>query len=359
MLKFDRLMAKDAKMIDLIVEKRYRVLRHIALYALFLAIIFFSDWLKGYSGPDKYYRLICVFSVFIVLFYINMYVLVPVLFFRGRYVIYLLLLVVLVKAGLALTSLLIDNVLAHGRMGGAHLAANGYKSLYEGTLIAVLLIFTTTTIKLFQRWKMDNERISELRNLTLTMELNELRNQINPHFLFNMLNGIKSLVRTDPEMATTVIMKLSDLLRYQLYENNAEKTSLRSEVNFLSDFLNLEKLRRDNLSVEVSCKLEPQALKTIFIPPNLFTTFVENAVKHSVNMAGDDSCIIVVIDVQDGELLFTCANSKDSNYIPSTKNGGLGLTNIKKRLSLLYEGRHKLEIESNERQYVVNLTIPV
>ena len=341
----DRLSIKDSKMIDLIVEKRYRLLRHIALYVTFLSILFFSQWLKDYSGPYKYYRMLSVFGIFIAMFYVNIYVLVPGLFFRGRYIIYLVLLVILVKSGVELTSYLISTFLESTGGSEFHLGGHSYTASNEGTVIAVPIILTTTTIKLFQRWKKDNDRISELRNLTLTMELNELRNQINPHFLFNMLNGIKSLVRTDPEMATTVIMKLSDLLRYQLYENNAEKTALRSEVNFLSDFLNLEKLRRDNLSVEISCKADPQALKTIFIPPNLFTTFVENAVKHSVNMAGDESRIDVIIDVLNNELRFTCVNSKDPNYIPATKSSGLGLANIKKRLNLLYEGRHKLGIE--------------
>ena len=358
-MKYDRLSIKDSMMIDLIVEKKYRLLRHIALWAAFLSIMLFSQWLKEYSGAYRYYRLLSVFGVFTTMFYINMYVLVPKLFFKGWYITYLVLLVVLVKGGVALTSYLISTFLEPLGVVEGHGGPGEYKSFYEGTIIAVPIILTTTLIKLFQRWKKDNDRIAELRNLTFTMELNELRNQINPHFLFNMLNGIKSLVRTDPEMATKVIMKLSDLLRYQLYENTAEKTALRSEVNFLSDFLNLEKIRRDNFSVEVCCKVDPVVMRGIFIPPNLFTTFVENAVKHSVNMAGDESCIMVVIDVQGSELLFTCVNSKDPSYIPSANVGGLGLANIKKRLSLLYEDRHKLEIESTDSQYVVNLTIPV
>jgi LytS/YehU family sensor histidine kinase len=102
-----------------------------------------------------------------------------------------------------------------------------------------------------QRWTKDNARMAELSNITLNMELNELRNQINPHFLFNMLNNVKALIRTDPEKATTVIMKLSEFLRYQLYENTEEKTSLVTELNFLSNFLNLEKIRRDNLSISI------------------------------------------------------------------------------------------------------------
>lgn len=215
-------------------------------------------------------------------------------------------------------------------------------------------------IKLFQRWTRDNERIAELRNITLTMELNELRSQINPHFLFNMLNGIKALVRSNPEKATVVIMKLSEFLRYQLYENNEETTLLRSEIKFLSNFLNLEMLRRDNLSININIKIEPLQLNNISLPPSLFTVFVENAVKHSVNIRGLESCIKIELEVNGEMLCFSCINSKDPEYmLPDKKNSGLGLSNIKRRLQLLYGSHYNLEINSTETDYSIKLTTPI
>lgn len=155
------------------------------------------------------------------------------------------------------------------------------------------------------------------------MELNELKNQINPHFLFNMLNGIKALVRTDPEKATLVIMKFSEFLRYQIYEYNEEKTLLRSEITFLSNFLSLEMLRRDHLSVEINAPEPLGILNGIYIPPNIFTTFVENAVKHSVSISDSDSYIRLKIAVIEDQLHFLCVNSKDPDYISSDlKNSG-------------------------------------
>ncbi len=91
--------------------------------------------------------------------------------------------------------------------------------LIAALFICLPIILTTTTFKLFKRWLEDNKRISELKNLALTTELISLKNQIQPHFLFNMLNNVKALIRKDPIMATEVIIKLSDFLRYQLYEN--------------------------------------------------------------------------------------------------------------------------------------------
>ena len=351
---------KDTKVIRLIVDDKYRLLRHAVLWLGLLAVIFCSQWLSEYSGAYKYYRLFCVYITLITMFYINMNVLVPRFFFKGRYILYLVLLLLLVIVCLAVMS-----VLLHTYFNPVGIVANRYdrqsdKGLYEGTIIVVPIILVTTMTKLFQRWMRDNERIAELRNITLSMELNELRNQINPHFLFNMLNGIKALVRKDPEKATVVILKLSEFLRYQLYENNDEKILLRSEINFLTNFLDLEKLRRDNLSTDISSQTAPRVINSVFLPPNLFTTFVENAVKHSVTISGAGSYIRITIEINEGKLYFSCINSKDPDYRPSNeKHSGLGLANIKRRLELLYADNYDLEITSTENEYTIKLTIPI
>lgn len=289
-----------------------------------------------------------------------MTVLVPIFFFKGRYIFYLALLFLLVVAGRALMANVLDSSVIAARFSTYKYEPEDKMGFYESTLVLISVILVTTTIKLFQRWVRDKERINELRNLTLTMELSELRNQINPHFLFNMLNGIKALVRSNPEKATTVIMKLSEFLRYQLYENNEEKTLLLSEINFLSNFLDLEKLRRDNLSVGIRSNTDPSIASRVFLPPNLFTTFVENAVKHSVNISGAASYVRINLDVKNDKLYFHCMNSIDPTYISADeKHGGLGLANIKRRLDLLYGDKHLLKIIPTENEYDVKLTIPI
>lgn len=352
---------KETKIIRLIVDDRYRYLRHVILVLGTLVVIAFSRAVTDYSGLYSYFRLLCVSTALISMSYVNMNVLVPTFFFRGRYIFYLALLILLVIIGKALMSSLLDSFLIAERLGTHRYEMKDYKMRsYEGTIILISVILITTTIKLFQRWMRDKERITELRNLTLTMELSELRNQINPHFLFNMLNGIKALVRSNPEKATVVIMKLSEFLRYQLYENNEERILLLSEINFLSNFLALEKLRRDNLLVDVSNSTDPSLLNHIFLPPNLFTTFVENAVKHSINISGATSYVKINLEVKNNELYFHCINSIDLTYIPAyEKHSGLGLANIKRRLNLLYGDKHILEITSMENEYDIKLTIPL
>lgn len=348
----------DDTIIRLIIDDRYRLLRHAMVVLGILTMISFTNEIQG-SREDRYFRLLCV-SVFLILMcYVNMNVLVPRFFFKGSYILYLALLLILVVAG----RMVMSRVLRRFDVA-AHLDtmqnSKDKLGIYEGTIILIAVVLVTTMVKLFQRWMRDNERMAELRNLTLTMELNELRNQINPHFLFNMLNGIKALIRKDPEKANLVIMKLSEFLRYQLYENNNERTLLRSEINFLSNFLALEKLRRDHLSINISSETPPRIINWVSLPPNLFTTFLENAVKHSVDISGAESYINVGIEVKEDKLYFSCTNSKDPEFKPSDKrNSGLGLANIKRRLELLYGDSYNLETSSTEKEYNIKLTIPI
>jgi sensor histidine kinase YesM len=351
---------KNTNLLQVMVDDRYRILRHAVLLLVSLVVISYSNWQAEYSGPFNYFRLLCVYGVIIAMCYINMYLLVPVFFFTGRYLLYLVLLSLLVFLSLTFISGLFQVYLDSGGMQ----LGDGYKAddhgLFEGFFITVAIILITTMIKLFQRWTRDNKQITELRHITLVMELNELRNQINPHFLFNMLNGIKALIRTDPEKANLVIMKLSEFLRYQIYENNEEKTLLKSEITFLSNFLNLETLRRDKLFVDINVHDTLGILNGIFVPPNLFTTFVENAVKHSVDVSGGEPYIQIKFVIAGAELHFFCTNSKDPLFTPNDqKNSGLGLVNIKRRLELLYQQNYTLTVDSTENQFSILLKLPL
>ncbi|MES2827073.1 MAG: histidine kinase [Bacteroidota bacterium] len=351
---------ENTKLLQFIVHDRYSLLRHTVLLLAMLAVIFYSNWQYEYSGTYKYYRLACVFFGLLAMCYVNMFVLVPLLFFRGRYLLYLVLLSVVVFLFLTLIAVLLDTYLPSAQLIKVKRLERSERGFYEGFIILIPIILVTTMIKLFQRWTRDNERIGELKNIAFRMELNELRNQINPHFLFNMLNGIKALVRSDPEKATLVIMKLSEFLRYQIYENNEEKTPLLSEITFLSNFLSLEMLRRDQLSIDVNSPANPASLNGIYIPPNLFTTFVENAVKHSVDVSGGESYIKIKIEITGNHLEFSCTNSKDTNYISSDqKNSGLGLANIKRRLALLYGETYVLDVNTTEDAFSIILKFPI
>lgn len=132
---------------------------------------------------------------------------------------------------------------------------------------------------MFTHWLRYNLRIDELESTTLQSELTFLKNQINPHFLFNMLNNANVLIKRNPEEASKVLFKLEDLLRYQINDSSRERVSLASDIRFLNDYLNLEKIRRDNFQFTLRQEGE---VDSIWIQPLLFIPFVENAVKHSL-----------------------------------------------------------------------------
>lgn len=349
---------KNNLVIDFLVEDRYRFWRHLVFLLFFFVLLYNARFWHEFAGINQHYILFFVYLCLLGMVYINIYILVPLFFFKTHYVSYLILLVVLGVAGLnfigyGLNILFLEyriNPIPRGNKGG----------IYEGVMMCIPIILTTTTVKLLQKWIQDNNRIVELSNLTLNMELNELRNQINPHFLFNMLNNVKALIRTDPEKASTVIVKLSEFLRYQLYENSEEKVLLTSEIEFLSNFLNLEKIRRENFSVEIITETDKRILNSTFVSPNLFTTFVENAIKHSVEIDEKESYVKIKIEVENKKLYFSCINSKNPDYRISNNNySGLGLANIKRRLELLYQEKYDLKTISTDKEYTVTLIIPV
>lgn len=350
----DSLEVQDTRIIRWIIEDKYRILRHLILLAGFLGILLYSKDIIEYRGSVRYLILFFIYVPVVLVFYINMNVLVPRLFFKGRYLLYFTVLILLTFITLKCISMVTGEFFPGAMNDESH-------KIFRGVVILVSVILVTTMIKLFQRWMRDSQKIIELNSIRMHMELNELKNQINPHFLFNMLNNIKSLVRTDSEKASQAIMKLSELLRYQLYENNEQKALLKSEVSFLSNFLDLETLRRDNFSTDIKLNAREYSIGSIFLPPGLFTTFVENAVKHSVDAHSGASFVKVEIEINAQGLYFFCINSKDPAYKPSKmfRSHGLGLANIKRRLELLYGESHVLEIESEPTQYKVKLKIPL
>lgn len=350
---------RNKQVINFIISDRYRVLRHIVFLTGLMLSLLDTHIVNEFTGIYKYLCLICIYVVYVTLFYVNMYVLVPLFFFDARYILYLLLLIILILGGIGLIWYVLNYYFEVPRIPYAK-GRTIVNSFYGGTMVSIPAILTTTTVKLFQRWTMDNRRISELNDLTLRMELNGLRNQINPHFLFNMLNNVKALIRTDPQTARVVLVKFSEFLRYQLYENDEEKTTLSAEIKFLSNFLSLETIRRDNLSVSLSKEPDNATVDNVLIPPNLFTTFVENAVKYSVNVTGAQAFINIHVSVTNQRLHFRCSNSRSADSpARKGKSGGLGLANISRRLELLYRDNYMLDIKFTDTVYTVDLIIPI
>lgn len=342
-----------------IVEDRYRLARHLFLLIGVLVLLAFSNWIRDISGPYKYYNLATVYSGIIIMSYTNIYMLVPRLFFKGHYLGYFILLFLLVIVFLLTISWLLRQAPYYIAFKNS---ADSYRTgFYDALMTLIAIILVTTMIKLFQRWTLDNAEINELKDTSAAIEMDILRNQISPHFLFNMLNGIKATMRTDTEKAERMIFKLSDFLRYQLYENTGDKTFFRSELDFLTNLIELEKTRRENFMATITIDIPNEEISSLLIPPNLFTIFVENAVKHSVSIGLEDSYVNVHFEKTNNKLYFTCTNSKDPVYSNRMKKkpGGIGLANIRRRLELLYGDDSQPQTIADEYTHTVKLNIPL
>ena len=336
----------DNFLLQLFVNPKYSLYRHLLLIFLFGLV-----WYNRRPTEDQPLVIRVVsFVVLLSLFYLNMYQMVPKLLFRNRYGQYALSVMGLIVVGLVVMGLVV--------IGGRHVMPMYVRNLdrfkvFGFIFMFCMLIAASTAVKLFQRWIADSQRINELERITMQSELEQLKNQINPHFLFNMLNNANVLVQRDPEKASQVLMKLSDLLRYQLYDSVRSKVLLTADIHFLTDFLNLEKIRRDHFEFIVSKEGNISGLQ---IPPLLFITFVENAVKHNMD-AEKPSYVHVYFDVNNEELHFKCINSKPQLTAVRSETGGVGLVNVKRTLALLYPNKHTLAIEDKAGSYSVNLTI--
>lgn len=332
---------------------RYRLYRHL-LFLLIAELFALQNTFHGFSGIGCIYANISNMLFFTGIIYLNIYILVPKLLYKNKYALYVLCTSFVVLAGLFFLSI-IQGFLYQSYGITRENIDNPYSFLHIITAIIfiVFIIIGSSTIVLFQQWILHGKQISELEITTMQSELNQLKNQINPHFLFNMLNNANELVRIDTEKASVVLSDLNDLLRYQLNDSTQEKVSLSADIHFLTDYLNLEKIRRDNFNFTISKEGD---IHKVLIPPLIFITFVENAVKHNVYEEYEHPFVCLDFKVFENKLSFVCQNSKSKN-VQRSSVGGLGLSNIKRRLDLLYGENYSLNIEDVEQTYKICLTL--
>jgi sensor histidine kinase YesM len=331
------------------ISRRYKFRRHFLTLSILILVLY--SLLTPYAEPYATYQKIVIFFFMVAIFYTNMYIMIPKLLFRNKYRAY-----AGVVAGYLVVCLIVGIFIrAQLRpyyMGVAPRVQEGWKSILFLFNI-FLAIIASTGIKLFQRWLIDTARITELEKNTMQSELEQLKNQINPHFLFNMLNNANVLTQKDPEKASQLLMKLSDFLRYQLYDSVRPSVLLTSDIHFLEDFMNLEKVRRDNFQWIIEKKGD---LSGVQIAPLLFIIFVENAAKYSLD-AENKNYIHMRFEVTHNVLYFECVNSKPGVRHLGKHSGGLGLSNVRRRLQLLYPGTHVLEINDQPTEFTVKLKI--
>jgi LytS/YehU family sensor histidine kinase len=231
------------------------------------------------------------------------------------------------------------------------------KSLYLISNCIFFGIFHLAAIglKTFKMWILETKKRLNAETNAHNSQLALLKSQLNPHFLFNTLNNLYVLNRTRPEEAGEVILGLSDLLRYQLYEGSSETILMSKELAFIKTWLMLEEIRRVHSRFQLTVEGD---FTDIRLPPFLFMTFIENALKHGKS---EDEILINFTFFKRNKTQivdFEIGNTKNILSITHPKKeGGLGLNNVKQRLLLLFPLNHSLKIEDSSEKFTVNLTL--
>lgn len=223
---------------------------------------------------------------------------------------------------------------------------------------ALLVVGCNLSIALmFQRFDDKLEKES-LMKANAENQLAYLKAQINPHFYMNMLNNIHGMIEINPEKAQSMVIDLSHLMRYMLYESSKPEIPLSEEIAFLSNYMNLMRLRFPENLVTVTAEFpDSQEISGINLPPLLFLVFIENAFKHGISYQ-EASFIAVNISVTADSIHFSCMNSNHAKTTDNIEHIGIGLKNVRQRLSIIYGGSSSLELNETASTYTINLTIP-
>jgi two-component system, LytTR family, sensor histidine kinase AlgZ len=196
----------------------------------------------------------------------------------------------------------------------------------------------------------------EVETEKLTAELNFLKAQINPHFLFNTLNNLYYLAYSKSPNTTEVIAKLSQVMRYMIHDSNHPRVLLSKEIEYMENYIALEKLRLNDQTT-ITFNIQGNTAK-VKVAPLILITFLENAFKHGITNTSSASWINILIEIVDNELIYVVENSK-TNGAEQTEKSGIGLANVRRRLELLYPRRHELKVEDHADRYYIELKLNI
>ena len=297
-----------------------------------------------------------LFQAPLVVYFANFYLLGPYLFFKRRYWLFVIINLILI---LGLNSQFF--LLYYHRNNIPNMPAmdaNMWIGFFGGFLMFLVLNCMIAAIAIgirhFIHTRQIRQQLKEEKAKNTEAELAWLKNQINPHFLFNTLNNISSLTQIDPDAAQDAIAQLSDLLRYAMYETNKKTVPIHGEVAFMRNYISLMKLRC-NEKTEVNCQFSITN-EQLAIAPLLFISLIENAFKHGVS-SSRDSMIDIRLEQQEGKLIFTCDNTNYPKTDADRSGSGIGIENTRRRLDLIYKDRYTWQQTLEDNIYKVKITI--
>jgi len=324
---------------------------------------------------------ILIWLIYICVFYINYLFLMPYFFFRKRFFIYIICSLAFFAGAQLFRGELDRNhfdrifreepigtkpdTFLPGRMPpppmmrengppGVRRKPGGFRFMHFSSYGIILVYLASISIRFIQKWQDDEKRNAEIDKERISNELLFLKQQVNPHFLFNALNSIYSMTINTSKSASGAILKLSSILRYMLYETENKMVDLYDEISIIGDYVALQKLRLPEnvrLNYVVKGEIENRKIAPLFLIP-----LIENAFKYGADNIGE-SFIDIVLTISEGKLELLVRNQVVGRTMRMEKDSGIGIKNIKRRLDLLYPGNYFFNIDQNNDIFTVLLQI--
>jgi hypothetical protein len=338
--------------------------------------VFFSSVVKL---DLAFYKATQTIILHALIFYFNFLVLMPKLVEKQKIALYILSLFATIIIALAILHLLNFSIRP---LGEIHFKGEIFRSINEGEVInhdkimrrdessifrvrnilrnsssiLIILLFSIVYRVVFQKIKEEKRKVN-IENENLLSEMKFLKSQINPHFLFNAINNIYTLVHFKSDRAPSTLIKLSEMLRYMLYESNDSFVPIEKEISYIKSYVDMQQLKtEERQNIKVSFKVNDSSIK---IPPLLLIPFIENSFKHCNITNTETEWINIYLIATKNNIKFNIENSISTTKISKDKTGGIGLVNVKRRLELIYPDNHLLNIDILPNKYSVSLNINI
>lgn len=339
--------------------KNKRVLLHFIIWSALVILLTIQLFIDNREiRVDFYYRILL--NIFF--FYINYILLVPIFLLKKRKVLYFIsVLGILYISYFVHTSILspLDfgpdfkrlQELQELRGLKGRIGNRGIRSM--PVVFVLMTVIVSTAIRMYEEWNKNERNKKEIEAQKNLSTLEALKNQVNPHFLFNSLNSIYSLTSKKSNDAPEAVIILSELLRYMLYQTNDEFVLLKLEITYIENYIKLQRLRiakNENVKINIRGNVSTQKIR-----PLLFISFIENAFKYGTDFKGSTE-VKIDIGIMDEELQFSCVNLI-GNRTKDEKSSGIGMQNTRERLQLLYPEKHWLNIKEKDNRFIVDLKL--
>lgn len=343
---------------NLMVSPRYRIFRHILLL-IGLIIVSLNQAYSTYRehllglGNNIYIIALVITCLYAVVIYYNLYILVPRYLVNKKYLYYVIGMVFSVFVLLLLQDFLeyIIHIVYKMPPGEVSLF-NPENSLFIDTITSFatygVCIAGVSVTALLKQWMIEDQRISKLENEHVKSEVEQLKNQVTPSFLFNILNRTGVLAKSEPAKASEMLMRLSQILRYQLYDSSRGKVVLNSEIEFIKSYLNLQQLYYGNLEYKIQVE---GSVSRILLPPLLFIPFVQYSIDRMPDKEKAYPVVNISFKVEEKFLCFICYSDKETSLDDSALN------NIKRRLTLLFPHKHTLKFDKQRNEIILKLAL--